>query len=129
MPNPLDNDFPLEYKNQIGDPVPSIVREKYTAERLKRDSGFRKEVLEAFDYRCFVCGVDIVEVLQAAHEHGYEPGKTNWDDPKHGICLCANHHLMYDKGLIMINKKKITYNEDGLRYYKQYIANNGEFKI
>ena len=45
-------------------------------------------------------------MLQAAHERGYEVAKTNFDDPSHGICLCANHHLMYDRELLDIDFEK-----------------------
>ena len=52
---------------------------------------------------------DIKEMLQAAHEHGYTVAETSYDDPAHGICLCANHHLLYDSDLLIIDLPKRRY--------------------
>lgn len=77
-------------------------RKRYSVSQLERDSRFRHAVLETFQYQCAVCRINIKEVLQAAHLHNYEVSNTDLsaDNPSHGICLCANHHLMYDRGLI-----------------------------
>lgn len=79
-------------------------RKKYACYQKARDAQFRKDVLDAFNHRCVVCGCNIEEILQAAHEHGYEVANTATDDPNHGFCLCANHHLMYDNYLIDIKR-------------------------
>ena len=65
-------------------------------------------MLAAYGHRCAICRCDISEVLQAAHEAGYDVAHTNYDDPNHGICLCANHHLMYDNNLLKINLDQLT---------------------
>ena len=80
-------------------------RKKYSVQQLKRDHTFREKVLEAYGYKCAICRCDTKEVLQAAHEKEYEAANTNCDIPEHGICLCANHHLMYDRHLYDINLK------------------------
>lgn len=64
------------------------------------------KVLKMYGNRCAICRCNIIETLQAAHEHGFEPNEANKDDPTHGICLCANHHLMYDRNLLSIDFKK-----------------------
>lgn len=33
------------------------------------------------------------------HRHTYKFADTGCEDTKTGICLCANHHLMYDHDL------------------------------
>ena len=78
-------------------------RKRYSTSKLSRDVLFRERVLEAYGYRCAVCGCDIPEMLQAAHEHGHTVVETDHDDPNHGVCLCANHHLMYDSELLEID--------------------------
>lgn len=80
-------------------------RKKYSVSQRERDSRFHLAVLDAYDHRCAICGIDIEAVLQAAHLHPYEVARTNLsaDVPEHGICLCANHHLMYDRGLFEID--------------------------
>ncbi len=80
-------------------------RKKYSSSQYKREKKFREEVLEAYNFQCAICRCGILNVLQAAHEHGYEVCSTPYDDSKHGICLCANHHLMYDSNVIDVNLK------------------------
>lgn len=77
-------------------------RKQYSSLRKQRDINFRDSVLSAYGCRCAICRCAIIDLLQAAHERGYEAAKTNFDNPKHGICLCANHHLMYDRKLGLV---------------------------
>lgn len=42
------------------------------------------------------CGPD--QVLEAAHRHGRTVAEGNYFDMADGVCLCANHHRLYDKG-------------------------------
>ncbi|ERK70446.1 HNH endonuclease [Leifsonia aquatica] len=56
---------------------------------------FAFEVLARYGAKCAVCDVDSVEVMQAAH---LRPKASNGsDDPRNGIALCANHHLLFDR--------------------------------
>lgn len=62
-----------------------------------RDKKFRENVLKKYNYQCAICRCDILQLLDAAHERTYEVCNTNVDMPEHGICLCKNHHAMYDQ--------------------------------
>lgn len=84
----------------------SLLRKRYSTSQAKRDAIFRDEVLTRYHCRCAICGCDVVTMLQAAHEHGYTVAETSYDDPEHGICLCANHHLLYDKEELEIDLAK-----------------------
>jgi hypothetical protein len=108
--NTLDDEFPQ--KSEMAKKAAAAVqwhneteREKYSSSRYKRDARFRSVVLSAYNYQCAVCRCRAVKLLQAAHERDYDVASTNHDDPKHGICLCANHHLMYDNFLIDLDLK------------------------
>ena len=78
---------------------------------------FKFDVIKKYGARCAVCGVDLKEVLEAAHivpksEHGV-------DDSRNGLILCANHHKMFDGNLFAIdtNYKLVFrkgYNKDNL---------------
>lgn len=103
--NKDDPGFPSHVGAESEDIFDDLSREQYTSERWKRSSVFRDQVLFNYGYKCAICRCRLIDVLQAAHEHGFEPGNTNWDDPSHGICLCANHHLMYDRKAIDIDFK------------------------
>lgn len=82
-------------------------RKKYSSLQHHRDKLFRDTILNAYGSKCAICRCPINELLQAAHERGYEVSNTKYDDPKHGICLCANHHLLYDHELIDIDLKML----------------------
>lgn len=103
--NEFDLNFP--YGNTITNEATNIydesIRKRYSTTKAYRDAKFRDDVLEAYNYKCAICRCDIQEILQAAHERGYEVANTESDDSQHGICLCANHHLMYDNKLIDID--------------------------
>lgn len=83
-------------------------RKKYSVAHKERDARFHEAVLTAYGYRCAVCRTEIREILQAAHLHGYEVADTDLsaDTVEHGICLCANHHLMYDRKIIDFDMRK-----------------------
>lgn len=72
-------------------------RERYCCSRVRRDPAFRGRVLESWGSKCAICDEDILEVLEAAHIIAVEKGGT--DAAENGICLCANHHLMFDHKL------------------------------
>ena len=89
------------------------LREKYTCSRVARDSKFRKRVLDRCNYKCVVCGMSITCVLQAAHIVAVKDDGS--DDPRNGVCMCANHHLMFDKGLFEIKKYKIKVLDESIQ--------------
>jgi putative restriction endonuclease len=73
-----------------------------TKEISIRKRGFRQAVIEAYDFRCAVCGLKIhspnrnIWEVEAAHivPHGSK-GK---DDILNGISLCHLHHWAFDVG-------------------------------
>jgi hypothetical protein len=61
---------------------------------------FKFRVLQFYGPRCAVCGLDVLELLDAAHlcpkhEHGT-------DDPRNGLIFCPTHHRAFDAGLFAI---------------------------
>lgn len=77
-------------------------RKRYNCSRAERDYTFRKRVFAQYSPpHCIVCDITNQTVLQAAH---IDPvSHTNDDSTENGIVLCANHHLMYDKGELEID--------------------------
>lgn len=135
--NALDDDFPSNSSQAIEEEkaihwTTESKRKKYSSSQYRRDKQFQEAVFAAYGHKCAICRCDINEVLQAAHEEGYDVAHTNYDDPKHGICLCANHHLMYDKKLIGIDLKQLTIkinkDEEKIKdtlWYKHFIETYG----
>lgn len=77
-------------------------RIKRTFETPLRKKGFRISVLEAYDFRCSICGLKInspdnlLWEVEAAH---IVPNKSmGKDDIWNGIALCRLHHWAFDVG-------------------------------
>jgi putative restriction endonuclease len=76
-----------------------------TAERRRRDPGFRERVLRAYEYRCCVCGFDLrigqlSAGLEAAHIQWHHVGGP--DVEPNGLALCALHHKLFDLGAFTV---------------------------
>ena len=88
-----ENYNPLEKNKQIV---------KVTREANLRNRAFRQAILEAYGYRCAVCGMKIYSPntlqweVEAAH---IVPRSSNGkDDILNGIALCHLHHWAFDVG-------------------------------
>ena len=77
-----------------------VDRERELITRAKRDPQFRENVIARWGGRCIVCGTKERRILEAAHIDSVKQGGS--DDPINGYCLCANHHRMYDSGILDI---------------------------
>jgi putative restriction endonuclease len=74
-----------------------VIREVEQAVRLTK---FRTLVLEAYDGRCAVCGLDL-GIIHAAH---IIPVDRGTDEPSNGIALCPNHHAAFDRDILLIGE-------------------------
>ncbi|MGI5205800.1 phosphorothioated DNA-binding restriction endonuclease [Spirillospora sp. CA-108201] len=71
----------------------------------RRDRAFREQIMVAYEYRCAFCGYDgwlngTAVGLDAAHVRWW--AFDGPDDVTNGICLCALHHKLFDKGALGI---------------------------
>lgn len=74
---------------------------------IRQQSNFRKTVLEAYKYQCAVCDVKTPTLLRAAHI--IPAVNSNNDTIQNGICLCANHEIAFDNGLLRIFPDGVAY--------------------
>lgn len=65
-----------------------------------RSARFRPAVLQAYSYRCAVCGISL-KLVDAAHIVPVAYPEST-DDVTNGIALCKLHHAAYDSALIGI---------------------------
>ncbi|MFE1444717.1 phosphorothioated DNA-binding restriction endonuclease [Streptomyces olivaceoviridis] len=77
--------------------------EQLSAVRRQRDRRMRELVLTAYEYRCAFCGYDgrigaVPVGLEAAHVRWWAFGGP--DETENGLCLCALHHKLFDKGVL-----------------------------
>lgn len=76
-------------------------RERISTSTWKRKQIFRKKVLDVYENQCAICRCTESKILEAAHIISVADGGS--DDINNGICLCRNHHRMFDEKLICIN--------------------------
>ena len=90
-------------EGELSEEVPITIKSGINKQRIGQQK-FRKNILLNFGYKCAVCGISDIELLEAAHiipiEDKNLAGKTN-----NGICLCSNCHKMFDNGFFSFNEK------------------------
>lgn len=88
----------------------------------RRQTAFRRQTMAAYGNACAICNVQGATV-QAAHVFAVAHGGNN--TVNNGIALCANHHILYDDGLLAImpdyslriNYRRLeTYKRNGLAF-------------
>lgn len=77
----------------------------------KRDPGFRKRILTAYEYRCAVCGFDLrlagaSVALDAAHIRWVQAAGP--DEEANGLALCVLHHKLFDLGAFTVGKDGVV---------------------
>jgi putative restriction endonuclease len=83
-----------------------VEREKALVSRTVRDRQFRKRVIEAYDCRCALTGMRLINgggraEVQAAHIMSVEANGP--DRENNGIALSGTVHWMFDRGLISLS--------------------------
>ncbi len=77
-------------------------RREVTSFRIIRDTTMAERVKRIYDYRCQVCGVRL-ETSEGPYAEGahVRPLGSPHDGPDHEdnlLCLCPNHHILFDRG-------------------------------
>lgn len=72
-----------------------------------RSAGFRRAIMEIYDYTCAVCELTIrassgESVTDAAHIIPFSVSYN--DDIRNGMSLCKSHHWAFDTGLISVTE-------------------------
>ncbi|MEI8140199.1 MAG: HNH endonuclease [bacterium] len=66
---------------------------------------FRKMILQVYDGRCCITGLDIPQVLRASHIVGWAEDKDNRLNPTNGLCLSATFDAAFDAHLISLDEQ------------------------
>jgi len=92
--------------------------------RRHRDARFRPTVLQAYRFRCAVCGTAL-KLVDAAHIVPVSDARSN-DDVTNGIALCRLHHGAYDNGLLGIQSKySIVLNHEAIKRLDEVNLSSG----
>lgn len=76
--------------------------EKVIRSPYRNQKKFRNDVLSAYNYECAVCDEKEPSILRAAHIVPVVKGGI--DDISNGICLCTNHEIAFDRGILQIDE-------------------------
>lgn len=74
--------------------------EKVVKQPYRKQGKFRKDILKAYHSTCAICGIKEPKILRAAHIVPVAKGGS--DEIQNGLCLCTNHEIAFDKGLLNI---------------------------
>ena len=78
-----------------------------TTQRIVRDTALAREVKRSYDYACQVCSLRIATpsgaYAEAAHVRPLGAPHNGPDTKDNILCLCPNHHTMFDLGVFSIN--------------------------
>ncbi len=96
---------------------------------VRKQAQFRRIVLEAYGNQCAVCSVNTPELLRAAHIISVVDGGD--DSIKNGICLCVNHEIGFDRGILAITpERRVLINSEndlGIEYLEMRLPSKKEY--
>jgi putative restriction endonuclease len=113
-----------------------------TVVRTVRDTKISKSLKELYDFRCQVCDLRLtfrgVGYAEGAHIRPLSRIHGGEDDTNNLLCLCPNHHTMFDYGAFtiaddfsviglpgeLIVKNGHDINQANLRYHREHIYTN-----
>jgi putative restriction endonuclease len=89
--------------------VPSEAsRRETTVLRIVRDTKQARRIKELYDYGCQMCGTRLEGLAgpyaEAAHIRPLGAPHNGPDSPDNILCLCPNHHVLFDHGGVGIGE-------------------------
>jgi putative restriction endonuclease len=118
-------------------------RRETTLLRIVRDTRQARRIKELYDYKCQMCGVRLEGLAgpyaETAHIRPLGAPHNGPDTPDNILCLCPNHHVLFDHGGIAIEEDLYLTGTDGkltlhprhkidenhLRYHREhYLVND-----
>jgi predicted restriction endonuclease len=78
---------------------------------------FRQSILNAYDVRCCISGINVPRLLVASHIKPWGKFPEHRLDPRNGLCLSAIHDAAFDAGLITLDQNLGVVLSNRLRSY------------
>lgn len=86
---------------------------------------FRQSILNAYDVRCCVTGIQIPRLLVASHIKPWAKFPEHRLDPRNGLCLSSLHDAAFDAGLITIDEQlRVVLSRRLLDFFPQQTLEN-----
>jgi hypothetical protein len=118
----LEDPLAIAEQAQLTDALADIERHRVLVRILQRPQQpkFRKDVLEASSGRCVVTGVELRDVLEAAHIKPVSAGGN--DHVSNGFCMRTDIHSLFDAGHLRIRPSGEIHLSDAARRVADYAA-------
>lgn len=95
-------------------PIPVITpagpRNRVSSTRLIRSASFGPSILAEYDQTCAVCQTQL-RIVEGAHIIPVHDERCR-DEVWNGVCLCRNHHRLYDLRIIRLDSTAIVRVQD-----------------
>lgn len=96
--NRLDPEVP---SGTVHDPSSKDGKDRLRATKTRiGQHAFREVILEIYQNRCCLTGLDLPAVNRASHIIGWAEGPKTRMDPRNGLCLSATYDAAFDRKLI-----------------------------
>lgn len=105
-------------------------RKEGTVLRIVRDTKIAHDIKQLYDFKCQVCGIALMTksggYAEGAHIKPLGRPHDGDDNSDNLICLCPNHHVLFDKGAFSIlDDYKLVGCESGvLNVNPKHVLNN-----
>jgi hypothetical protein len=86
--------------------APLGTTETIASVRVRRGQQFfRQTVLNSYDVRCCISGINVPRLLVASHIKPWRDFPNERLDPRNGLCLSSLHDAAFDAGLITLDRR------------------------
>ncbi|MDQ5812241.1 MAG: HNH endonuclease, partial [Actinomycetota bacterium] len=92
-------------------------RREVTVLRLVRDTAQGRRIKALYDHSCQVCGTRLEGLAgpyaEAAHVRPLGAPHDGPDTPDNILCLCPNHHVLFDQGGVAVTEDLLLLGAEG----------------
>jgi predicted restriction endonuclease len=93
-------------RNSVRLTIPSGPTETQMTMKVRRGQQFfRQSILNAYDLRCCITGIDVPQFLVASHIKPWAKFPDERLNPRNGLCLSRLHDAAFDCGLITLDRE------------------------
>lgn len=109
-------------------------KQAFVKQRVNQDA-FRSMILNLYEKRCAITGINISSLLVASHIIPWAENKKERLNPENGLCLSALYDKAFDKGFISLDEHYQVILADKLKtyigesYYEKHFASIEGFEI
>lgn len=112
----------LDYTSVVGKERLATIKARVT------QAQYRKWILNIYEGKCCITGLNIPAVLRASHIIGWKEDFENRMNPENGLCLSATYDAAFDRHLISFDDDYRMILAPSLRDYYQNNAFQEQFK-